>query len=158
MLLRLTDEAAFDALLGAHPSAVVGFTPQFEEEISQYAALAAAVGAAFPQVTFGLADGGDERFARMFGLATPCALAIIRERVVLYFEPGIPSAAKLTELLRAALARDMGRVRMELEAERAMRAALAAHRVFPDGRRGPMGLRFSAPAPGTAPRRTDNRA
>jgi len=158
MLLRLTDEAALDALLAASSAAVVGFVPQFEEEISQYAALAAAVGAAFPHVTFGLVDGGDERFARMFGLATPSALAIIRERVVLHLESGIPSAAKLIEVLRAALARDMRRVRMELEAEREMRAVLAAHRVFADTRGSPMGLRFSAPAPGMAPRRTDNRA
>lgn len=158
MLLRLTDEAAFEALLAAPSPAVIGFVPQFEEEISQYAALAAAVGAVFPQVSFALADGGDERLARMFGLAAPCALAIIRERVVLHFEFGMPSAARLTESLRAALARDMQRVRIELDAEGAMRAALAAHQALPEARRGPMGLRFSPSAPGTAPRRTGNRA
>ncbi len=157
MFLRLTDEAALEAFATAHCPAVVGFAPQFEEEISQYAALVATVGAAFPQVTFALADGGDERFARMFGLAAPCALAVIRERVVLYFESGIPTAAKLTELLRAALARDMPRVRAELEARRAMRAALVAHRILPDAG-GNVGLRFTAPSPGTGPRRTGNRA
>jgi hypothetical protein len=129
MLPRLADEAAFETFVSTHSAAVIGFTPQFEEEISQYAALAAAVGAAFPQVTFALADGSDERFARMFALAAPCALAIVREGVVLYFEPGMPSAARLAAFLNAALARDMRRVRAELEAERAMRSALAIHRL-----------------------------
>jgi hypothetical protein len=135
MLPRLADEAAFDTFVSTHPAAVIGFTPQFEEEISQYAALAAAVGAAFPQVNFAMADGSDERFAKRFALAAPCALAIIRERVVLYLEAGIPAAATLAEYLRAALALDMQRVRAELEAERAMRAALTVHRIYPGSRR-----------------------
>jgi hypothetical protein len=158
MLLRLADQTAFDALLAAPCAAVIGFVPQFEEEISQYAALATAVGAVFPQVSFALADGSDERLARLFGLAAPCALVIIRERVVLHFEFGMPAAARLTESLRAALARDMQRVRMELAAEGAMRAALAVHRALPQARSRPMGLQFSLPATGTAPRRTGNRA
>jgi len=158
MFLRLTDGAVFDAMLDSSSLAVVGFTPQFDEEISQYAALAAVVGAAFPRVSFGLADGADERLARVFGLTTPCALAIIRDRVLLHFESGIPPAAKLAQLLRAALARDMRRVRMELEAERAMRAALAVHRIFPGTQHGPVAQRFSALAPDTARRPTDRRA
>jgi len=135
MLPRLADEAAFEAFVSTHPSAVIGFTPQFEEEISQYAALAAALSAAFPQVSFALADGSDERFARMFALAGPCALAIVRERIVLHFEAGIPSAARLAGFIRAALETDMRRVRADLEAERAMRTALATHRFRRDARR-----------------------
>jgi hypothetical protein len=90
-------------------------------------------------VTFAHADGSDEKIANLFRLAEPCAFAIIRERMVLHFESGIPSAAKLSGLLRLALAQDMRRVRAELEAERAMRAALAAHRINPVARRGPAG-------------------
>jgi hypothetical protein len=109
MLPRLPDEAAFDAFVSAHPAVVVAFLPQFDEELSQFAALASAVGAAFPKVRFARADGNDERFARRFSLAAPCALAIFRERDILYLEPGIPSAAKLIEFLHTALTIDLRR-------------------------------------------------
>jgi hypothetical protein len=43
-------------------------------------------------------------------------------------EAGLPSAARLSGFLRSALTLDMQRVRAELDAERAMRAALSMHR------------------------------
>ena len=124
---RLPDEAAFEAFVSAHPCAVVGLLPQFEEERSQYSALAAILGAAFPQVTFAVADSGNPQLASLFCLAEPCALAVLRERVVVHMETGIPSAARLSGFLRSALTLDMQRVRAELDAERAMRAVLSAH-------------------------------
>jgi hypothetical protein len=125
---RLSDEAAFEAFISSHPSAVIAFLPPFEEEQSQYAALAAVLGAAFPQVAFAVADSGNPRLASLFCLAEPCALAVLRERVVLHMEAGLPSAARLSGFLRSALTLDMQRVRAELDAERAMRAALSMHR------------------------------
>jgi hypothetical protein len=140
---KLSDETAFDAFVAAHPSAVIGFLPQFDEERSQYAALAAVLGAAFPKVAFAVADGGHPRLASLFCLAGPCALAVLRERVVLHIESGIPSAARLSGFLRSALMLDMQRIRAELNAERAMRAALAVHQpglLFrPDSLRSPQG-------------------
>jgi hypothetical protein len=125
---RLSDEAAFDAFIAAHSSAVIGLLPQFDEERSQYAALAAVLGVAFPQVTFAVADGSNPRLASLFRLAAPCALAVLRERVVLHVESGIPSASRLSGFLRSALTLDMQRLRAELNAERAMHAALGVHR------------------------------
>lgn len=125
---RLSDEAAFEAFIASHPSAVIALLPPFEEELSQYAALAAMLGAAFPQVAFAVADSGNPRLASLFCLAEPCALAVLRERVMLHLAAGLPSAARLSGLLHSALTLDMQRVRAELDAERAMQAALSVHR------------------------------
>ena len=126
------DEQGFDACVSGHDVVVVGFVDDAASagHFARLAEDARRQGVAFAEVTAssrGLFD--------MFGL-TGTALAIFRQRVVCYLEPGLPEAAKLGQLLDRVATLDMSLVKREIEEERAARDALAVRRVCPTARRG----------------------
>ncbi len=87
-------------------------------------------------VGFGLVDAAAEpALCAMFGLTGTDALVILRERVVLYCEPGAHTAARIEGLLAQVRNLDMDAVRAAIEAEKA-ELALRMRRVCPTARRG----------------------
>src|SRR5262249_4107290 len=88
-----------------------------------------------PGVAFAEVTASSRGLFDMFGL-TGTALAIFRQRVVCYLEPGLPEAARLDQLLDRIATLDMAGVKREIEEERAARDALAVRRVCPTARRG----------------------
>lgn len=71
----------------------------------------------------------------MFGLRETPATLILREQIVLYCEPGIPSEASLLAILQQVRGLDMAKVKQEIEKERA-ETAIHMRRVCPTVRRG----------------------
>lgn len=136
MAPTVLDESGFDEYVSGHDIVVVGFTED-PASAGHFARLAADAGQrsgiAFAQVTSasrGLFD--------MFGLAGT-ALAIFRQRIVLYLEPGLPESEALGRLLDRVAAIDLAQAKKEIEEERAAREALAVRRVCPTARRGNLG-------------------
>jgi len=80
----------------------------------------------------------DLEVARMLGVEQLPGLVLFREGVGLYAERFTAGEAVLEALLRRAASLDMGPVHREMEQARAAEASLAAHRVCPVARRGPM--------------------
>lgn len=128
------DLGSFDGFVSDHDFVVIGFLGGAADEAAFAVAMAAAR-AAQPRVEFATVDAGQGELFRMFGVRES-ATAIFRERVVLYFEPGIPAAPGLTSVLGRAAALDMAGIHAELAEQHARENALAAHRVCPTARRG----------------------
>jgi hypothetical protein len=123
----------------------------FDEAVTRHAVLVVAFAAAgaepgpldtlagqHPGVGFGRVDASAEpALCVMFGLADADALVILRERVVLYCEPGPHPASRIEALLAQVRSLDMDAVRAAIEAEKA-ELALRMRRVCPTARRGPV--------------------
>jgi hypothetical protein len=140
MTTAALDHASFDGYISSHELVVVGFLgragrDEAAQDEAAFAVAVAAAQAAQPQAAFATVDAAQGELLQMFGVEGS-AVAIFRERVVLFFEPGIPAAARLTEVLQRAAALDMARVHAELEQQHATESALATHRVCPTARRG----------------------
>lgn len=135
MATTALDEQTFDGFVSGNGFVVVGFLGGTAEEQAAFAVATAAAQAAHPEVAFAAVDAGHKDLFSMFGVEGS-AIAIFRERVVLYFEPGIPAAGKLGDVLSRAAALDMSAVHAELEQQRLTESALATHRVCPTARRG----------------------
>ena len=76
--------------------------------------------------------------AAMFGLSEGPALLILRQKVVLYFNPVQHTAAEMCTLIERVEALDMNAVQRALQAEREAEEALMMRRICPATRRGRM--------------------
>jgi len=131
------DETGFDRFVSGSDTAVIGFLAE-DSNARQFSALASEVLGKHPGVAFAQVHGDSRELFDMFGL-TGTATAIFRQRIVMYFEQGLPAADRLTQLLDGIAALDIERVRNEIEQERTARESLAVHRVCPATRRGKLG-------------------
>ena len=131
------DEPAFDHFVSDNDTAVIAFIEE-NANAAVFSALARDVLGKHPGVAFAQVHGDSRRLFDMFGLDGTAA-AIFRGRIVMYLEPGLPDAGRLTHLLEGIMALDMERVQAEIEQERSARESLAVHRVCPATRRGKLG-------------------
>jgi hypothetical protein len=136
MATAALDGESFDGFVSGHDFVVVGFLGGGAADEAAFAAAGAAAQAAHPAASLATVGAGEQVLFRMFGVEGGSATAIFRERVVLYFAPGIPDGTRLVQLLGRAAALDMAQVHAELEQQRAAESALATHRVCPTARRG----------------------
>ena len=128
------DEPAFDHFVSDNDTAVIAFIDENANAVV-FSALARDVLGKYPGVAFAQVQGESRGLFDMFGLDGTAA-AIFRRRIVMYLEPGLPDAGRLTHLLDGITALDMEHVQAEIEQERLAREALAVHRVCPATRRG----------------------
>jgi hypothetical protein len=131
---HIIDEVRFDRFVSDNETAVIAFIEE-EGNAAVFSALARDVLGKHPGVAFAQVRGSSRGLFDMFGVKSTAA-AIFRGRIVMYLEPGLPDAARLTRLLDGIAALDIERVRTEIEQERSARESLAVHRVCPATRRG----------------------
>ena len=134
MAPAVLDETGFDRFVSDNDTAVIGFVDE-EGSAALFSALASDVPWKHPGVAFAQVHGNSRGLFDMFGLSGT-ATAIFRGRIVMYLEPGLPDAGRLTQLLDGVAALDIERVRTEIERERSARESLAVHRACPATRRG----------------------
>ena len=134
MTPTVLDETGFDRFVSGNDTAVIGFV-EAGGDAAPFSALAGDVVRKRPGVAFAQVHGDSRGLFDMFGLSGS-ATAIFRGRIVMYLEPGVPDAGRLTRLLDGLAALNMERVRAEIEQERLARESLAVHRVCPATRRG----------------------
>lgn len=125
----------FDDFVSGNEVAVVGFMGADGGDAAIFSEGAGQARARHPDAAFATVGGDSRVLFEMFGLKGS-AMAIFRQRVVVYLEPGIPAARHLALLLDRVAALDMAQAHAEIEQERAAGAALATHRVCPTARRG----------------------
>lgn len=135
MIPPVLDAETFDDFVSRNEVAVVGFIGAGDGDAADFSVAAAQAMAVHAGAAFATVGGDSRGLFEMFGLSET-STAIFRERVVVYLEPGIPAAEHMSLLLERVAALDIARVHAEIEQERAMRAALATHRVCPTARRG----------------------
>ena len=133
MAPAVLDESGFDAYVSQHDTVVVGFLAD-EAAVAAFPRLAS-LASAHPRVAFASVAAGSRGLFDMFGLDGP-ALAIFRQRIVLYLVQGLPKEDDLARLLDRVATLDIEQVKREIEQERAARESLAVHRVCPTARRG----------------------
>lgn len=127
------DDGAFDKFVSEHDIAVVGFAGD-DTAIATIAQLAGAMRSR-ANAAFGCVPADNRNLFDAFGLSGT-ALAIFRQRIVFYLEPGLVEASRLDALLDRVAGLDLAQVKAEIERERAASAPLAVHRVCPTARRG----------------------
>lgn len=133
MRVEQLTHASFDEAVMAHAMLVVAFAAP-DADPGRLDALAGE----HADVTFAWVDASAEpALAAMFGLPGTDALVMLRERVVLYCEPGPHPASRIEALVAQVRALDMDAVRAAIEAEKA-ELALRMRRVCPTARRGPV--------------------
>ena len=129
------DAESFDDFVSGNEVAVVGFMGADGGDAAIFSAGAGQALPRHPEASFATVSSDSRGLFEMFGL-NGSALAIFRQRIVVYLEPGIPAAGHMTQLLDRVAALDMAQAHAEIEQERAASAALATHRVCPTARRG----------------------
>jgi hypothetical protein len=134
MAPAVLDETGFDRFVSDNDTAVIGFVDE-QGSADLFSALAGDMVGKHPDAAFAQVHGSCRGLFDMFGLSGT-ATAIFRGRIVMYLEPGLPDAGRLTRLLDGIAALDIERVRTEIEQERSARESLAVHRVCPATRRG----------------------
>jgi hypothetical protein len=134
MAPAVLDETGFDRFVSDNDTAVIGFVEE-NGNAAIFSALVSDVLGKHPGVAFAQVHSNSRGLFDMFGLSGT-ATAILRGRIVMYLEPGLPDAGRLTQLLDGIAALDIERVRTEIEQERSARESLAVHRVCPATRRG----------------------
>ena len=129
------DAESFDDFVSRNEVAVVGFMGADGGDAAIFSAGAGQALPLHPEASFATVGSECRGLFEMFGLKGS-AMAIFRQRIVVYLEPGIPAAEHVSLLLDRVAALDMAQAHAEIEQERATRAALATHRVCPTARRG----------------------
>lgn len=129
------DAESFDDFVSRNEVAVVGFMGADGGDAATFSAGAGQALPRHPEASFATVGSECRGLFEMFGLKGS-AMAIFRQRIVVYLEPGIPAAEHVSLLLDRVAALDMAQAHAEIEQERATRAALATHRVCPTARRG----------------------
>jgi hypothetical protein len=129
------DAESFDDFVSRNEVAVVGFMGADGGDAATFSAGAGQALPQHPEASFATVGSECRGLFEMFGLKGS-AMAIFRQRIVVYLEPGIPAAEHVSLLLDRVAALDMAQAHAEIEQERATRAALATHRVCPTARRG----------------------
>jgi hypothetical protein len=127
------DDGAFDKFVSEHEIAVVGFAGD-DAAVATIAQLAATIRSR-ADAAFGCVPADNRNLFDAFGLKGT-ALAIFRQRIVFYLEPGLVEGSRLDALLDRVAGLDLVQVKAEIERERAASAPLAVHRVCPTARRG----------------------
>jgi hypothetical protein len=133
MAPALLDDKGFDAFVSEHEIAVVGFAGD-DATVATISQLAAGIRPR-ADAAFGCVQADSRNLFDAFGLSGT-ALAIFRQRIVFYLEPGLVGGSRLDELLDRIGALDLAKVKSEIERERQESAPLAVHRVCPAARRG----------------------
>ena len=131
----LLDSESFDDFVSGNEVAVVGFMGADGGDPAVFSEGAALALTRHPEASFATVGSDSRGLFEMFGL-NGSGLAIFRQRIVVYLEPGFPSVQHMATLLDRVAALDMAQAHAEIEQERAARAALATHRVCPTARRG----------------------
>jgi thioredoxin 1 len=133
MSLEQLTRDSFDEAVTRHAILVVAFAAPGADPGSLDTLAGEHVDIGFAQVDASAEPG----LCAMFGLSGTDALVILRERVVLYCEPGAHPASRIEPLLAQVRNLDMDAVRAAIEAEKA-ELALRMRRVCPTARRGPI--------------------
>jgi hypothetical protein len=130
------DDNAFDKFVSEHEIAVVGFAGD-DAAVATIAQLAVAIRPR-TDAAFGCVPADSRNLFDAFGLSGT-TLAIFRQRIVFYLEPGLVGASRLDALLDRVAGLDLAQVKAEIERDRAESVPLAVHRVCPVARRGSTG-------------------
>ena len=130
------DDHAFDKFVSEHDIAVVGFAGD-DTAVATIAQLAESIRFR-ADAAFGCVPADNRNLFDAFGLSGT-ALAIFRQRIVFYLEPGLVDGSRLDALLDGIAKLDLAQVKSEIERDRAETVPLAVHRVCPVARRGSTG-------------------
>lgn len=119
-------EANFESTVDATETLVVRFVPDDTQAIVDKR-----LSAMFPNTVFAHVNvDQDPSLARMFSLDGEPAVAVFRQRIILFFEKGQPETERLVYLLQQISMLDMDKVRLNIEKEKAAQA-LHMRRVCP---------------------------
>ena len=114
----MADETNFEALVDESETLIMRFVLS-DSEISQdqvLTSLAPAAVLAHCNVT------EEQALAQTFGLREESALAIFRQRIILYFETGFHSLDRVSYLMQQISMLDMNKIRQNIEQEKAAQA------------------------------------
>jgi thioredoxin 1 len=115
--VELTAET-FDETISANDFVLVDFWADWCPPCRMFAPVFEQASARHPDIVFAKVDtDAEEELSAAFGIASIPTLAVIRDRVLIYAQPGAIPEAALEELIGQARQLDMDAVRRELAAE-----------------------------------------
>jgi thioredoxin len=118
------DASAFNARIDGHPLAIVDFWAPWCAPCRSFAPVFEAASARHPDLLFAKVNTENEQgIAAHFGIRSIPTLMIFRENIVVFAEAGALPASALEEVIAAARALDMDKVREEIAAQEAPGAA-----------------------------------
>ena len=118
------DAAAFNARIDGHPLAIVDFWAPWCAPCRSFAPVFEAASARHPDLLFAKVNTENEQgIAAHFGIRSIPTLMIFRDNIVVFAEAGALPASALEEVIAAARALDMDKVREEIAAQEAPGAA-----------------------------------
>jgi len=112
------DAAAFNVRIDGHPLAIVDFWAPWCAPCRSFAPVFEAASARHPDLLFAKVNTeGEQGIAAHFGIRSIPTLMIFRDNIVVFAEAGALPASALEEVIAAARALDMDKVREEIAAQ-----------------------------------------
>ncbi len=110
----------FETVIGGADLALVDFWASWCRPCRMFGPIFERVSAEHPDAVFGKVDTeAEQSLAASFGITSIPTLMIIRDKVILYAQPGAISEPALADLIAQARAVDMDEVRASVEGQKA---------------------------------------
>ncbi len=110
----------FEQLVADNPAVVIDFWASWCGPCRMFAPIFEAASEKYPKVLFAKVNTEEEQeLAASFNIRSIPTLMIVRDKVVLFSQPGALPASALEQVLDKALALDMDQVHREIQAQEA---------------------------------------